>query len=278
MTRFAKYTVVLLAFLMLVSCQNSGDGVMETSSSSEREAQTEVKTETTVTEAETTTAVTTEETTTVVTATAPPVTTTVTTAATTTTPPTAAPTSGTTSNGHTVTVVDGVTYVDGVLIANKSYALPDYYNPGGLTAETYTAFVEMQSAALEEGLYLFVKSGFRSFADQRYIYNGYVSRDGQELADRYSARAGHSEHQSGMAIDVNSVKQSFANTPEGIWLRENCHLYGFIIRYPEGKESLTGYMYEPWHVRYVGRDIAAAVNESGLCLEEYFGITSAYGY
>ena len=123
-----------------------------------------------------------------------------------------------------------------------------------------------------------MKSGFRSYYDQRYIYNGYVSRDGVAAADRYSARAGHSEHQSGMAIDVNSTSTSFKDTPEGIWLRDNCHLYGFIIRYPEGKEHITGYMYEPWHIRYVGVELATKIKESGLCLEEYFGITSAYGY
>jgi len=183
-----------------------------------------------------------------------------------------------TSNGYSITVKDGITYVDGVLIANKTYALPETYNPQGLTSETYAAFIEMQSAASAEGLGIYVKSGFRSYYDQRYIYNGYVSRDGVAAADRYSARAGHSEHQSGMAIDVNSTLTSFKDTPEGIWLRDNCHLFGFIIRYPEGKESITGYMYEPWHIRYVGKDLAAKIKESGLCLEEYFGITSAYGY
>ena len=103
-----------------------------------------------------------------------------------------------------------------------------------------------------------------------------MKRDGQEAADRYSARPGHSEHQSGLAFDLNDLSESFGRTKEGIWLRENCWKYGFIIRYPEDKESITGYMYEPWHVRYIGNDSAKAVYESGLCLEEYLGITSQY--
>ena len=185
---------------------------------------------------------------------------------------------GVSSKGYPITVVNGITYVDGVLIANKTYALPETYNPAGLTSETFDAFIRMQSAASAQGLGLYVKSGFRSYYDQRYIYNGYAASDGVAAADRYSARAGHSEHQSGMAIDVNSTYTSFKDTPEGIWLRDNCHLYGFIIRYPEGKEHITGYMYEPWHVRYVGVELATKIKESGLCLEEYFGITSVYEY
>lgn len=295
-----RYVAAILSMFLLASCAGNEEDaavsdvkssvtttVTETSESAVTEAQTVSVTET-VTETETmppeTTTVTTATVTTVTTVTTtvqttppPPVTTTtvVTTPPPVVTPP---PSSGTTANGHTLTTENGITYVDGVLVANKTYALPDTYNPGGLTGDTYAAFVEMQSAASAQGLYLFVKSGFRSYWDQRYIYNGYVARDGQAAADRYSARAGHSEHQSGMAIDVNSTSQSFADTPEGVWLKNNCHLYGFIIRYPEGKESITGYMYEPWHVRYVGRDVAAKIKESGLCFEEYFGITSAYSY
>ena len=97
-----------------------------------------------------------------------------------------------------------------------------------------------------------------------------------EAADTYSARAGHSEHQTGLAFDLNSLEESFGETREGIWLREHCWEYGFIIRYPKGKESITGYMYEPWHVRYLGKSAAKSVFESGLCLEEYLNVTSAY--
>lgn len=183
---------------------------------------------------------------------------------------------GKTATGMSVQVIDGVTYVNGILVANKTYALPESYYTGGLTDETYAAFVSMQSAAKSDGLTLFCKSGFRSFIDQRIIYDGYVARDGQDLADTYSARPGHSEHQSGMALDINSTSSDFADTPEGKWLAENCWDYGFIIRYPADKVDITGYMYEPWHVRYVGREIAFELKDSGLCLEEYLGITSEY--
>lgn len=183
---------------------------------------------------------------------------------------------GKTATGMEVKVIDGVTYVNGILVANKTYALPEDYYIGGLTDETYAAFVAMQSAAKADGLTLFCKSGFRSYVDQRIIYNGYVSRDGQALADTYSARPGHSEHQSGMALDINSTASAFADTPEGKWLAEHCWDFGFIIRYPADKVDITGYMYEPWHVRYVGKEIALELKDSGLCLEEYLGITSEY--
>lgn len=184
-----------------------------------------------------------------------------------------APAPGYTRPGNSVT---GVTYINGILIANKTYALPSNYNPGE-DPEAVAALWEMFAAAQqEEGLTLFVKSGFRSYIDQYIIYNDWVALDGQAEADRYSARPGHSEHQSGLAFDLNDVSQAFASSPEGIWLAENCYKYGFIIRYPQDKEHITGYIYEPWHVRYLGKEVAKAVYESGLCLEEYLGITSQY--
>ncbi len=167
------------------------------------------------------------------------------------------------------------TYIDGILIVNKTYPLPMSYAPGN-DQEAVDALYVMFAAAKEEGLTLFVKSGYRSYIDQKIIYNDYVARDGQSVADRYSARPGHSEHQSGLAFDLNSLMQDFGESPEGIWLAENCYKYGFIIRYPKDKEEITGYMYEPWHVRYLGIDTAEKVYESGLCLEEYLGITSSY--
>lgn len=171
--------------------------------------------------------------------------------------------------------VSGLTYCNGILIANKTYDLPFYYNPWE-DPQAMTALDEMFHAAEQEGIILFVKSGFRTYNDQYIIYNDWVALDGQEEADRYSARPGHSEHQSGLAFDLNDVSQAFADSPEGIWLAENCHKYGFIIRYPQDKEHITGYIYEPWHVRYLGKELAQKVYESGLCLEEYLGITSQY--
>ena len=185
-----------------------------------------------------------------------------------TTPAVAEPVAG-------LTQIDGVTYVNGILVANKTYALPADYNPG-VSAETQNALDTMFAAAAAEGLSLWVRSGVRTYNDQYWQYNVYVQRDGQALADTYSARPGHSEHQSGLGFDINSIYKSFADTAEGQWLAANCHKYGFIIRYPAGKEHITGYMYEPWHIRYLGVDVATAVYESGLCLEEYLGITSAY--
>lgn len=169
------------------------------------------------------------------------------------------------------------TYIDGILIANKTYPLPQSYAPGW-DPEASAQLNVMFNEASREGIRLFVKSGYRSYIDQKIVYNGYVKRDGQQAADTYSARPGHSEHQTGLAFDLNSLSVSFENTPEGKWLAENCYKYGFIIRYPKGKEHITGYMYEPWHVRYLGIEKAKEVYESGLCLEEFLGITSVYSY
>ncbi len=167
------------------------------------------------------------------------------------------------------------TYIDGILIANKTYALPSTYNPG-VDPVAKAALQNMFDAAKADGLKLFICSGFRSYDTQKRLYNNYVNRDGKAEADRYSARPGHSEHQTGLAFDINQSDSSFEGTPEAIWLAQNCHKYGFIIRYPAGKESVTGYIYEPWHVRYLGVDMATKVYDSGLCLEEYLGITSVY--
>ena len=183
---------------------------------------------------------------------------------------------GYTSKGYVISEKNGITYVNNVLVANKTYSLPESYDPGELLSECEKAFNEMQSAAAKEELTLWNASGFRSYELQKSLYNRYSDRDGKEAADRYSARPGHSEHQSGLAIDLNEISSSFKDTDEGRWVAENCHKYGFILRYPEGKEAQTGYMYEPWHIRYVGVDTATNIYNSGLCLEEYFGITSAY--
>ena len=176
----------------------------------------------------------------------------------------------------TVENIDGFTYVNGILIANKTYLLPADYDPGKILPEAQTAFDTMRAAAKEEGLTLKIVSGYRSYQKQDKVYHNYAARDGAALADRYSARAGSSEHQTGYAMDINSVRQSFAETKEGKWLAAHCAEYGFILRYPKDKEAETGFMYEPWHVRYLGVELAQKITDSGLCLEEYLGITSAY--
>lgn len=183
---------------------------------------------------------------------------------------------GFTQKGYPVYVIDGITYVDGVLIANKTYSLPESYNPAGILPECQNAFNTMKNAASALGLSIYISSGFRSYSSQKSIYNRYVSRDGKALADTYSARPGHSEHQTGLSIDLNTITQSFGRTREGRWVAEHCYEYGFIIRYPQGKSDITGYCYEPWHLRYVGVEAATKIAQSGLCLEEYYGITSSY--
>lgn len=183
---------------------------------------------------------------------------------------------GVTSKGYEIIEVDGLTYINGVLVVNKTYSVPQDYAPGDLTPECKEAFDELAAAAARDGFNIYVLSGYRSYETQTGLYNRYCARDGQEKADTYSARPGHSEHQTGLAIDVNSVSYSFASTPEGQWIAANSYKYGFIVRYGQNKESLTGYAYEPWHIRYVGVAMAQAVYDSGLCLEEYLGISSVY--
>lgn len=182
-----------------------------------------------------------------------------------------------TSKGFSGKTVNGVTYIDGVLIANKTYSLPSNYGYG-LTKETQNAFNRMQADAKALGLNLWLSSGYRSYNDQKYIYNNYVARDGQAAADTYSARPGYSEHQTGLAFDLNTISDAFANTAEGKWVAENCHKYGLILRYPKGKDNITGYKYESWHLRYLGGELPSKLYNNGdwITLEEYFGIDSKY--
>ena len=175
-----------------------------------------------------------------------------------------------------IEVIDGITYANGVLIVNKEIPLPEDYNPE-MQPEVIEAYTQMFEDGAAEWLNFELVSGFRSYDYQAELYNNYVSRDGKEAADRYSAEPGHSEHQTGLAIDVGSydsavlLQTSFEYTPEFQWMKDVAHEYGFIIRYMKGKEDITGYMYEPWHLRYVG-DKATEIYESGLTLEEYFGL------
>ena len=186
-------------------------------------------------------------------------------------------TSFTTSKGFKGVTKNGVTYIEGYLVVNKTYTLPSSYG-NGLTNATTEAFNKMQAAAKIDGLNIYISSGFRSYSYQKNLYNSYVNRDGVVAADTYSARAGHSEHQSGLAFDVNTINDSFANTEEGKWLNDNCYKYGFILRYPNGKSDETGYQYEPWHFRYVGVELAEKLYNNGnwITVEDYFGITSRY--
>ncbi len=167
------------------------------------------------------------------------------------------------------------TYINGILVVNKTYSLPKNYDPG-VNLQAQKAFNEMAAAAANDGISLYVVSGYRSYSYQKQLYNNYVYCNGVEATDRFSARPGHSEHQTGLAFDVNNASSAFENTPEAKWLYEHCAEYGFIVRYPKNKEKITGFKYEPWHIRYLGKENAKAVYDSGLCLEEYLGITSVY--
>lgn len=162
----------------------------------------------------------------------------------------------------------GVTTVGGILIVNKKYSLPKDYG-SGLNDELSAAVEEMRR---DSGYSMNICSGFRSYAEQKWWYDYFCSIDGERTASTYSAVPGHSEHQAGLAADITSSDSSYADTDEGRWLAENCYKYGLIIRYPENKTDITGYIYEPWHVRYVGKSTAKLIYDSGLCLEEFLGI------
>ena len=173
---------------------------------------------------------------------------------------------------------EGYHYEGDVLIVNKTYSLPASYDPGGLDPTCQTWFYKLVAGAAKDNIDLFICSGYRSYNYQKTIYENYCGLYGTETADTFSARPGNSEHQTGLAIDVNDASDNFAGTPAAKWLAEHCWEYGFIIRYPQGKQSITGYKYEPWHIRYVGTDMSKKIHDAGenATLEEYFGLTSQY--
>lgn len=166
---------------------------------------------------------------------------------------------------------NGATYVDDILLVNKKYTLPSTYKPG-VDKTAKEKFEKMKKAALKDNISLKIVSAYRSYSSQSAIYNNNVSLHGTRIANRFSAKPGQSEHQTGLAFDINQANRSFVGTKEALWLQKNCYRFGFIIRYPSGKESITGYVYEPWHIRYVGEKVAKEIYESGLCLEEYLGV------
>ena len=191
----------------------------------------------------------------------------------------------TTSNGKTLEIKNGLATVDGILIANKSYSLPKSYTSTYLTKEAEQAYYRLRDDAKNAGFPLSIKSAYRSWNDQNYIFNNYVKRDGLDAAMTYSARPGHSEHQTGLAMDILTSSTSGSKTPQFKpaldWLADNAYKHGFILRYPEGKTHITGYIFEPWHYRYVGTELAEILYNNGdwITLEEYFGIDSVYhGY
>ncbi len=169
--------------------------------------------------------------------------------------------------------INGVTYINGILIANKTFSLPKDF--GKVNEKAEAALQRMTDDAKKCGVHIFNFSGFRDYENQYGVYWTAYDKYGEEYAERSIARPGFSEHQTGLAFDINCIDEEFEDTAEGIWCRDNAHKYGFILRYPKGKPPVTGYKYAPWHFRYVG-DEAESIYRSGLTLEEYLGVDSKY--
>lgn len=183
------------------------------------------------------------------------------------------------------------------VLVNKSNKLPDNYQPSDLIypdipftfkqkaekrqmrAEAGAAVEKLFAGAKKQGVKLLGVSAYRSHASQAALFNYYVNQDGYEAARKYSAVPGTSEHETGLAIDVTggdgqcAAENCFEGTQEAIWLQDHAAEYGFIIRYPKGKDEVTGYQYEPWHLRYVGKAVAKEITNRGITLEEYVNAT-----
>lgn len=181
-----------------------------------------------------------------------------------------------------------------LILVNKTHVLDKDYVPETLVSVKYAAedrdpesqkmvpeaayaFNTLAEAALAEGHTIKVTTAYRTYEYQEELYNNYLNTRGSAWTEVYSAKPGASEHQTGYAADVSSpdmdykLRTKFGSSPEGLWLAENAHRFGFIIRYPENKTDITGYMAEPWHIRYVGIDAATEIYEKDLTLEEYLG-------
>lgn len=147
------------------------------------------------------------------------------------------------------------------------------YSGHKIREEVNAQYTTMAKDAKNEGLVLIVNSSYRSYESQEVTYNSFKRSKGEIEADLKAARPGYSEHQTGLALDITtrlSEDEEFVNTEEFTWLKENAHKYGFILRYPEGKENITGYSYEPWHYRYVGIDVATKIYNENITFDEYY--------
>ncbi len=188
---------------------------------------------------------------------------------------------------HYTDVKQTDTSKDELILVNKYNQLPKDYAPEDLTDisvqycygdnevsnEVYQKYISMYNAAKEEDLYLIITSAFRDYEFQDQLWNQYAKSQGEEWADSVAARAGHSEHQTGLTLDIvtyNSNMNDFENTDEFKWLQKHAHEYGFIMRYPKDKEDITGYDYESWHYRYVGVETATKIHELGITYDEYY--------
>ncbi|HEX5394873.1 MAG TPA: M15 family metallopeptidase [Candidatus Saccharimonadales bacterium] len=181
------------------------------------------------------------------------------------------------------------------VVVNKGRVLPSDYTPdlvvptialrlgagaeeSHISANAAVPMGQMFAAAAKAGAPLRIASGYRSYDTQAAIFANEVKSYGLAKAESESAHPGHSEHQTGLAADLEPLDRSceiadcFADTPAGKWLADNSYKYGFILRYPKGKDGQTGYRYEPWHYRYVGKDLAAEIHKNGQTLEQFFGL------
>lgn len=188
-------------------------------------------------------------------------------------------------NEYYTNVIDVDKQDDMLVLVNKYHKLASDYVPSDLETlsskyaigtqklrkEAMNKFMEMCDAAKEDGISIKAGSTYRSYSYQQGLYNRYVNQDGKKAADRYSARAGYSEHQTGLAIDILNGKNEFIDedNKEYDWLINNCYKFGYILRYTEEDEAITGYQFEPWHFRYVGNDVAKDIKDTGLTYDEY---------
>lgn len=188
-------------------------------------------------------------------------------------------------NEHYTNVIDVDKQDDILVLVNKYHKLSSDYVPSDLEIlsskyavgtqklrkEAKDKFMEMCDAAKEDGISIKAGSTYRSYSYQQGLYNRYVNRDGKKEADRYSARAGYSEHQTGLAIDILNGKNEFIDedNKEYDWLVNNCYKFGYILRYTKEDEAITGYQFESWHFRYVGTEVAMVIKDTGLTYDEY---------
>ena len=173
------------------------------------------------------------------------------------------------------------------ILVNKHYSLPEKYAPddivemsnwyaypgNSIRKDVLEAFKEMSKAAKEDGITLIVNSSYRSYDEQKKIYSEYEDKKGKEYADKYAARPDFSEHQTGLSLDIftpGAGMGNFENTKAFEWLSNNCYKYGFILRYPKDKEDITGYSYEAWHYRFLGKSLSKKVYDSGITFDEYY--------
>lgn len=175
-----------------------------------------------------------------------------------------------------------------LMLINKFHRLEESYSPDDLVdvlnwyaygnnpklkEEAYESFISMFNAAKDDKMNIYMNSPYRTFGQQEKLYNDYKLWYGQASADTYSARPGFSEHQTGLAIDIGTygaTMETFDTFAESAWLQENAHKFGFILRYPKEKEFITGYIYEPWHYRYVGIEVATYIYQNKITFDEYY--------